>query len=168
MLRLSKMADYGTMVMTALIGEPERRRSAAEIAAAIRVPAPTVSKILKMLARDGLVASLRGARGGYLLARPAHAISLADIIHAMDGPIGMTECSITPGLCAQEAACAVRANWQRVNHAVLGVLREISLDQMAMPLMQPVMQPVDTGTITLNRSTKPARGAAGRKQEAAS
>jgi FeS assembly SUF system regulator len=155
MLRLSKMADYGTVVLTAMIREPERSRSAGEIAAAIHVPAPTVSKILKILARGGLVASLRGAKGGYLLARPSNQISLADIIHSMDGPIGMTECSVTPGLCSQESGCAVRANWQRVNHAVLGVLREITLDQM----IAPVAQPVDASAINLKRAPKRASAA---------
>jgi FeS assembly SUF system regulator len=155
MLRLSKMADYGTVVLTAMIREPERSRSAGEIAAAIHVPAPTVSKILKILARGGLVASLRGAKGGYLLARPSNQISLADIIHSMDGPIGMTECSVTPGLCSQESGCAVRANWQRVNHAVLGVLREITLDQMSAP----VAQPVDASAIKLKRAPKRASAA---------
>lgn len=133
MLRLSKMADYGIVVMTAMIADPERSRSAAEVAATIHVPVPTVSKLLKILARGGLVVSLRGAKGGYLLARPANQISLADIIHATDGPIGMTECSVTPGLCTQEATCAVRANWQRINHAVFGLLNEIALNQMIAP-----------------------------------
>lgn len=152
MLRLSKMADYGTVVLTALIREPERSRSAAEIAAAIRVPAPTVSKILKTLARGGLVSSLRGARGGYLLNRPAAQISLVDIIHAMDGPIGMTECSVTTGQCGQEAGCEVRANWQRVNRAVLGVLREITLDQM----IEPVPQPVNASALARKQQTHTA------------
>lgn len=138
MLRLSKMADYGTVVMTAMIHEPERSRSAAEIAAAIHVPVPTVSKILKILTRGGLLMSLRGAKGGYLLVRPPSQISLVDIIDAMDGPIGMTECSVTPGLCTQESGCAVRANWQRINHAVIGVLRQITLDQMIVPVAQPI------------------------------
>lgn len=152
MLRLTKMADYGTVVLTAMIAEPERQRSAAEIAATIRVPAPTVSKILKILMRGGLVLSLRGAKGGYLLSRPPEEISLADIIHVMDGPIGMTECSVTPGLCSQETGCAVRANWQRVNHAVIGVLREITLDQM----IQPVTRPVDASALTSKRTTRAA------------
>lgn len=142
------MADYGTVVMTALIREPERSRSAAEIAAAIHVPVPTVSKILKILARGGLVVSLRGAKGGYLLAHPANQISMVDIIHAMDGPIGMTECSVTPGLCTQESGCAVRANWQRINHAVLAVLQQITLDQM----IEPVAQPVDISAIKFRRT----------------
>lgn len=156
MLRLSKMADYGTVVMTAMIGEPQRSRSAAEISAAIHVPVPTVSKILKILARSGLLVSLRGAKGGYLLARPPADITLVDIIHAMDGPIGMTECSVTPGLCTQESGCAVRANWQRINRAVLGVLQQITLDQMLVP----VAQSIDTGAITLKRTVKiPSIGA---------
>ncbi len=155
MLKLSKLADYGTVVMTSMIGGPERSRSAAEIALAVHVPLPTVSKILKILARGGLLVSVRGAKGGYSLARPSHLISLVDIIHAMDGPIGMTECSITPGLCALESGCAVRANWQRINHAVLGVLRDITLDQMIAPVTGPSIQPVDVSAIELRRARKP-------------
>lgn len=152
MLRLSKMADYGTVVLTAMVRDPDRSRSAAEIAAAIRVPVPTVSKILKILARGGLVTSLRGAKGGYLLSRPPDRISMADIIHAMDGPIGMTECSVTPGLCIQETGCAVRANWQRINTAVIGVLQGITLDQM----IQPVTHASTIATTVLKRAPKPA------------
>ena len=152
MLRLTKMADYGTVVVTAMVGEPERTRSAGEIAAMIHVPAPTVSKILKILMRGGLVLSIRGAKGGYLLSRAPEAISLADIIQAMDGPIGMTECSVTPGICAQETSCTVRANWQRVNRAVIDVLRDITLDQM----IQPVARPIDVSAITLPRTTRAA------------
>jgi len=163
MLRLSKMADYGTVVMTAMVREPGRSRSAAEIAAAIQVPAPTVSKILKILARGGLTVSLRGAKGGYLLARPPERISMADIIDAMDGPIGMTECSVTPGLCTQESACAVRANWQRINQAVKDVLRGITLDQMIMP----VPQQVDASALTRKRMPAAAQ-ALNRTQEKAS
>ncbi len=133
MLRLSKMADYGTVVMTALVHEPQRSRSAAEIAAAIDVPVTTVSKILKVLAKGGLVMSVRGARGGYRLARPASEITMVDIVAVMDGPIGMTECSVTPGLCSKEKACVARANWMRINQVVLGVLQGITLDQMILP-----------------------------------
>ena len=157
MLRLSKMADYGTVVMTAMISEPERSRSAAEIAAAIHVPVPTVSKILKILTRGGLLMSLRGAKGGYLLVRPPSQISLVDIIDAMDGPIGMTECSVTPGLCTQESGCAVRANWQRINHAVIGVLRQITLDQMIVP----VAQPIDASALKRKRASDPVSATPG-------
>ena len=138
MLKMSKMADYGTVILTTMVRAPEQVQSAAGIAALIRVPVPTVSKILKILTREGLVLSLRGARGGYMLTRQPSQISISQIIQAMDGPIGMTECSITPGLCTQESDCPVRANWQKVNRIVLQALDQISLEQMIQPLPETV------------------------------
>lgn len=150
MLKMSKLADYGTVILSTMVRQPEQVQSAADVAAIVHVPVPTVSKILKMLAREGLVISLRGARGGYLLARPPSQISIAQIIGAMDGPIGMTECSITPGLCMQESGCPVRANWQRVNRVVLQALQQVTLEHM----MQPVAEPVDISGI---QPTRPSR-----------
>lgn len=153
MLKLSKMTDYGTVIMTAMVAEPQRSRSATEIAAATQVPAPTVSKILKLLARGGLVVSSRGARGGYMLVRPATQISMADIIEAMDGKGGLgarQACSVTPGVCGADPACVVRSNWQRINRAVLGVLRDITLDQMGAPAGDEAMA---DGFTALSRKT---------------
>ena len=143
MLKMSKMADYGTVILTTMVRDPALIQSATGIAALIRVPVPTVSKILKILTREGLVVSLRGAKGGYMLARQPSQISISQIIQAMDGPIGMTECSITPGLCTQESDCPVRANWQRVNRVVLNALDQISLEQM----LQPVPEMVDISAL---------------------
>ncbi len=134
MLRMTKLADYGTVVMAAMARDAQAMHSAADLAERLRIGAPTVSKILKKLAREGLVASTRGAQGGYRLPRPASDISVAQIIRAMDGPIGMTECSTTPGLCCQESRCTVRANWMRVNEIVLGVLQGITLEQLNRPV----------------------------------
>ena len=92
MLRLSKLADYGTQVMT-YMARDQAVHSASEVAAGLGIAVPTVSKILKMLARKNLVASMLGANGGYTLARQPQAISIAAIIDAMDGPISITECS---------------------------------------------------------------------------
>ena len=150
------MAEYGTVVMPAMIRGAQRSRSAPEIAAAIQVPVPTVSNILKILARGGLVVSLRGAKGGYLLARPAERISLADIIHAMDGPIGMTECSVTPGLCVQETGCAVRANWQRINQAVIGVLQNITLAEMINPASPATRSVNDSAIMPMRARQQPS------------
>jgi Rrf2 family protein len=97
-----------------------------------------VSKVLKMLARGGVVESLRGINGGYLLPRPPALISLAEVIAAVDGPIGVTECSTLPGLCEQEAACAVRANWQKVNRLIYEALRQVTLADMAGPTLRAI------------------------------
>jgi Rrf2 family protein len=90
------------------------------------------SKILKALARAGLLTSHRGAKGGYGLARPAEAISVADVISALDGPIALTACiEDGPGGCEIEALCPARANWQRINDAIRAALDDISMAEMA-------------------------------------
>lgn len=120
--------------MTYLARESDRLHAASEIALEIQVAAPTVSKILKTLTREGLVISHRGAKGGYSLARAASAISMVEIIDALEGPVGLTECGSTPGVCAQEGSCSVRANWQHINAAVRQALAGVTLAQMAQPV----------------------------------
>ena len=151
MLRLSKLTDYGTVIMTHMAREPGRIYSASEAAAAIGVAVPTASKILKMLARQNLLQSLRGAKGGYLLARPPGEISIAQVLNAMEGPTGITECSIAAGLCAQEGWCSIRANWQRINQVILRALNDVTLADM----MQPTFHPVDIGALRVWRPHAP-------------
>lgn len=145
MLRMSKLTDYGTVVMTRLASGAERLHAASEIAAEIRVAVPTVSKILKTLTRAGLVISHRGAKGGYSLARPASTISMVEIIDALEGPVGLTECGSHPGICSQESSCTLRGNWQLINTAVRRALSAVSLANMAQPLARykvaPPMRP---------------------------
>jgi len=111
MLRLSKFADYGTQVM-AYMAKDGAVHSASEVSTGLGIAAPTVSKILKMLVRENLVASSLGAKGGYMLARHPSEISIAEIINAMDGPISITECSGTTTSCERESTCSTRSNWQ--------------------------------------------------------
>ena len=134
MLRMSKLADYGTVVMTTIARAPDRIQSAADVAVASGLALPTVSKLLKTLARNGLLVSLRGVKGGYMLVRAPREISVAQVIVAIEGQIGMTECSGAPGLCPQESGCSVRANWQKINHVVLLALQQITLEQMTQPM----------------------------------
>jgi FeS assembly SUF system regulator len=133
MLRMSKLTDYGTVVMTYLAREPERLHAASEIAAQVHVAVPTVSKILKSLAHTGLVVSHRGAKGGYSLARPAGKISMAEVIDALEGPIALTECSSSEGLCVQETSCSIRTNWQKINNVIREALGDVSLAEMVVP-----------------------------------
>ncbi len=132
MIRLSKLADYGIVIMTNLARQPGRQHNAPEVAAQSHIPLPMVSKILKSLARAGLLQSHRGVKGGYGLARPAAAISVADVISALDGPIALTACiEDGPGGCEIEALCPARANWQRINDAIRTALDGISMAEMA-------------------------------------
>jgi FeS assembly SUF system regulator len=135
MLRLSKLTDYGTVVMAFMAMSPEAVHTAREITDHMHVGQPTVSKIMKALAHAGLLESYRGAAGGYRLARMPEAISVAEIVRALEGPIGLTECSSNPGLCLQETVCPIRPNWQKINRAVLATLEQISLAEMLRPAM---------------------------------
>jgi FeS assembly SUF system regulator len=142
MLRLSKLTDYGTVIMSHMARRPAGLHSAGEIAFVLGVAAPTVSKVLKRLVRARLLLSVRGAQGGYRLARPPDAISLADVIDALEGPIGITECSAMTGLCSQENACPVRGHWQWLNRIVLHSLDGVTLAEMSRARWQPHDVPV--------------------------
>jgi FeS assembly SUF system regulator len=134
MLKLSKLADYATVLMTAIAAEPARFHNGHELAARTHVPAPTVAKLLKTLARGGLLESLRGAHGGYRLAKPPEKLSIAEIIRALEGPIAVTECSTHGGGCGIESHCATRANWRLINTVIRQALEAVTLAQMVAPL----------------------------------
>ena len=127
MLRISKLTDYGTVVLAYLADGRDTLRSAAEVAAGTNLAPPTVSKLLKQLARAGLVRSERGSQGGYCLARAPTAISAADIIDALEGPVAITECSGADSNCDLESVCGVGSSWQQINRRIRGALAEISL-----------------------------------------
>ena len=126
MLRMSKMTDYGTMILARLKANA-RPVSAADLSDASGLALPTVSKVLKALTRAGLVSSVRGAAGGYRLTRPATEISAAAILDALEGPVTLTECSDTASRCRFESVCTVASAWQRINHAIRRSLEDVSL-----------------------------------------
>ena len=136
MFRLSKLADYATVLMASLSQDEGAMLSAQVLAERTRLEAPTVSKLLKQLAQANLVMSTRGVSGGYRLARPAADISIADIIAAIEGPLGMTECSIHSGLCGRENYCTVSSNLRKISAAVESALRAVTLVDMAAPPRQ--------------------------------
>lgn len=133
MIILSKLADYGVIVATHLAVFPERQVTAATIAIETRLPQATVAKVLKALAHSGLVTAARGAGGGYRLAREARAISVAEVVAAIDGDIGLTQCSVHVEECARTSYCPTRPHWAAINRAVGEALSAVSLDAMLTP-----------------------------------
>jgi FeS assembly SUF system regulator len=134
MLKISKLADYATVIMSFLALKPGQVWSAVQIAEQVQVAAPAVSKVLKLLAKANIVTASRGAVGGYRLVRSSMAITVAEIIAAVDGAPALTECSQKNTLCAQHTVCAIRGNWQLINRIVLQALQSISLAEMTRPL----------------------------------
>jgi FeS assembly SUF system regulator len=144
LIRLSKLADYGIVIMTHLARPDGAQASAQEIAQATRIPQPMASKILKVLAREGLLRSHRGVKGGYELARPAGVITVAEIIESLDGPIAVTDCvDGAPGDCVIESMCPARTNWERINSAIRGALGEVTLAEMANAIPTAFGRPLD-------------------------
>ena len=137
MLRLSKLTDYGTVVLSQMAREPERLYAATELAASVHLAAPTVSKLLKLFAKAGIVSSHRGARGGYSLARPAEAITAVQIIDAIEGPVAITQCSMSHSRCGIESVCGIGHNWQRISLAIRDSLQSVTLAQLSRPVAMP-------------------------------
>lgn len=134
MLRISKLADYGTVIMAYLAQQPQSSLTARAIAKQTHLSQAIVSKVLKMLTRAGLLISARGALGGYSLAAPPHQITVAQIIDALDGGIALTECSHGQGLCQVEHFCAIQRNWQSISEAIKKLLVTVSLADMSKPI----------------------------------
>lgn len=151
MLRMSRITDYGIVLLThlaadaaeaggappALRGDPapaETVHNARELAARAGLPLPVVSKILKALTREGFLLSHRGAKGGYALARRPEAISVAEVIDALEGPIALTECGTeVHGACERESRCSVRQPWQQINREVRKALEKVRLSDLVAP-----------------------------------
>jgi Rrf2 family protein len=133
MLRLSKKADYALMAMKHLATRPgASSASAREIAEQYDIPIELMAKVLQRLVRRGLLTSHQGTRGGYRLSKPTSAISVADIIQAIDGPVTVTACSTEAANCGQFAKCSVRDPLWRLKDRILAALATCSLEEISL------------------------------------
>ena len=130
MIRISKLADYAVVILSIMAGSEDELMSAAKLSAASRVPEPTVSKILKMLSKCGIIESTRGIRGGYALSMDPSEVTVEDIIYAVDGPVLLTQCAGEEGegiACSLGESCIMRGRWSGVNQAIRNALSSVSL-----------------------------------------
>lgn len=135
MLRLSKMADYGIRILAHLAREPEPTPcNAREVAERVDLPAPMVSKVMKSLARAGVLESHRGAKGGFTLASPPERLTVAAIVTALEGPVALTECMVGPQLCRHEGSCSVQEPLAVINLAVQNTLATITVADLINPV----------------------------------
>lgn len=153
MLKLSKLTDYATVILGFMAKDNSYVHAAMEIATATGIALPTVSKILKLLVNADVLISTRGAKGGYALARAPEQISVAAVISAMEGPIALTECSITHQGCEQASGCEVRGNWGLINQTIHNALESITLADMIRPAKtaQPIPEEIRIPVSSLYR-----------------
>jgi FeS assembly SUF system regulator len=139
MLRITRQADYGIVLLTQFARSNARVFSARELADRTLIPLPMVGKILKRLLQEGLLTSQRGTRGGYRLAEQPQRITVGRIISALDGPVAITDCtSEQPAECGIEDACPVSSAWRRINNEVIQALDRVSLAEMTCPVGDPL------------------------------
>ena len=132
-MRLTHLADYAVVLMTAAARrDAGERLSATELSGETGVPLPTAQKLMGQLAASGLLSSVRGAGGGFALARPAADISLADIVEAVEGPIALTMCADSNNHeYILDAHCRVKPHIGVVGQAVRGALGAVRLAELA-------------------------------------
>ncbi|HJP05644.1 MAG: SUF system Fe-S cluster assembly regulator [Gammaproteobacteria bacterium] len=134
MLRISKITDYGTLVLVHLARcDDGRLCPASDVSAGTHIALPTVQKVLKILTRGGLVESARGAGGGYRLVRAPEQISAAEILDTLEGPVALTECSHTDSHCKLEPNCQVGGAWQKISQAIRAAMNDITLADLRTP-----------------------------------
>lgn len=134
MIKVSKMADYAVVILSAMARADGALMTSTAIAQASNLPEPTVAKILKLAAGAQILESIRGANGGYRLVKTPSEITVADIVAAVDGPIALTACvDGGEGSCDYQAQCAVRGRWDGVNRAMKQALASVTLADMALP-----------------------------------
>ncbi|MFM8342253.1 MAG: SUF system Fe-S cluster assembly regulator [Methylomonas sp.] len=137
MLKLSKLTDYATVILSHMAKDNDRLHGALEIAEATGIAQPTASKILKILVKAQVLASTRGAKGGYSLAKAPDRITVASVISALEGPIALTECSVSHKGCEQASGCRIQGNWHVINQRVSQALESVTLADMILPSKPP-------------------------------
>ncbi len=138
MLKLSKLTDYATVILSYMAKDHINMHAAFEISKVTGITLPTVSKVLKLLVKAHVVTSVRGAKGGYFLARAPEKITVATVISALEGPISLTECNASHKLCDQASGCEIQGNWGLINQKVFNALDSVTLADMIMPVRSPV------------------------------
>ena len=133
MLRLSKLTDYATVILSFMARDGSHVHAAMEIASVTGIALPTVSKILKILVNAKVLISTRGAKGGYALARAPEQITVAEVISVLEGPIALTECSISQQGCEQASGCEIRDSWSLINQTIHNALESLTLADMIRP-----------------------------------
>ena len=137
MIKLSKLTDYATVILSYMAKDHVNMHAAIEISEVTGITLPTVSKILKLLVKAHVLTSVRGAKGGYLLARLPEKITVASVISALEGPIALTECTASHKNCDQASGCEIQGNWGLINQKIFNALDSVTLADMIMPVKSP-------------------------------
>lgn len=127
MLRITKLTDYATLILGHMAQAPDRLFNAKSIADELKIGGPTVSKLLKILSTHHIVVSSRGAEGGYKLGKAPEALSVIEIIEAIEGPLAITECALASHQCSHATGCGAQTHWKKINRVIYQSLSQLTL-----------------------------------------
>jgi Rrf2 family transcriptional regulator, iron-sulfur cluster assembly transcription factor len=131
-MELTRKGEYAIRGIIYLAQQPPGRVSlVSEIAAAAEVPQTFLAKIFQSFAKLGLVTSSRGTGGGFVLARPASAITLREVVEAVEGPIIPNRCLMAGAACDRGGPCNVHDVWRRVQTEVVLILDSVTIEELA-------------------------------------
>ena len=138
MIRLSRLTDYAIVIVAELARTSGILQTAAGLADRTRIPEPTVAKVLKILARGGVVDSARGINGGYVINRALSDIAIGEVIEAMNGPLTLTACvDDDDSDCNIAHYCLMKGRWAPVNEAIRTAFTTIKLSDMIRTVAPP-------------------------------
>lgn len=132
MIKLSKLTDYAVIILGRMATGDGKLETASGLSEKTGLPEPTVAKVLKLLAKGGLIVSTRGVNGGYVLSKTPSEINMASVITALEGPVQLTSCTIEGGdeCCSHSPNCTMKGKWNPVNDAMQKALEDVTLAQM--------------------------------------
>ncbi|MBE7637697.1 SUF system Fe-S cluster assembly regulator [Sneathiella sp. P13V-1] len=131
MFKISKMTDYGVVIMSEMARIPGRTMTAPDLSLHTGLTVPTAAKILRLLAKGDLLTSIRGAHGGYRLERDPGEIVIAEVIRVLEGPVAVTSCvDDSHEDCSVETCCPMKGGWEKINRAINLALEEVTLADM--------------------------------------
>ena len=150
MLRLSKKTDYALISLAYVAALSGRPASAREIAERHDIPVELLAKVLQRLAQRGVLRSQQGIHGGYLMARPADTVTVAEVVEVIDGPLQLTVCGTTEERCEQFAKCNIRDPLHRIRDRIIGALMACTVAELVGERPEdPVAMPIATGGIAV-------------------
>ncbi len=147
MIKLSKMTDYGVVIMSEMAKIEGRVMTAPDLSLYTGLKVPTAAKILRILAKSNLLGSIRGAHGGYRLDRHPKDISIAEIVRVMEGPVAVTSCVDESDVnCSVETCCPMRGGWDKINRAINAAMEEVTLADMCHEAPKPITPKLSAGS----------------------
>src|SRR4030042_5019444 len=130
-MQITRSEEYGLKGVLFLAGKgPEKVYLVSEISREQNIPETFLAKIFQRLSKAGLLRSIRGAKGGFSLGRPAREITMKEIIEVLEGPIALNRCLLRKGECKEERHCPLHEVWEEAQQRIVEILDKTTVEDL--------------------------------------